>query len=67
MEDAWLDYYREVKAYYEEVDAAVAEARAAGRWMYLLDVEPKELEKLVQAKVLMPPASAPRASAMSPS
>ena len=67
MEDAWLDYYREVKAYYEEVEAAVAEARAAGRWMYLLDVEPKELEKLVRAKVLMPPASAPRASAMSPS
>ena len=56
MEDAWLDYYEEVKDYYQKVDASVAEAKRAGRWMYLQDVEPKELERIVQAQVILPPA-----------
>ena len=56
MEDAWLDYYEEVKDYYRKVDASVAEAKRAGRWMYLQDVEPKGLERIVQAQVILPPA-----------
>ena len=56
MEDAWLDYYEEVKDYYQKVDASVAEAKRAGRWMYLQDVEPKELERIAQARVILPPA-----------
>ena len=56
MEDAWLDYYEEVKDYYQKVDASVAEAKRRGRWMYLQDVEPKALERIVQAQVILPPA-----------
>ena len=55
MEDAWLDYYEEVKDYYRKIDASVAEAKRRGRWMYLQDVEPKGLERIVQAQVILPP------------
>ena len=67
MEDAWLDYYEEVKDYYQKVDASVAEAKRAGRWMYLQDVEPKALERIVQAQVILPPIDASKSSATSPS
>ena len=59
MEEAWLDYYAEVKAYYESIDEAVARAKAAGRRVYLQDVAPEKLKKLVQAEVVIAPLSPP--------
>ena len=59
MEEAWLDYYAEVKAYYESIDEAVARAKAAGRHAYLQDVAPEKLKKLVQAEVVIAPPSPP--------
>ena len=50
---SWYD--KEVKDYYQKVDASVAEAKRRGRWMYLQDVEPKGLERIVQAQVILPP------------
>lgn len=66
-EDVWLDYYKEVKDYYKKIDTSVAEAQNAGRWMYLQDVDPKELENIVQAEVIMSHVDASKSSATSPS
>mgnify|MGYP000970695065 FL=1 len=54
MDESWLDYYNEVKIYYERIDEIIDATRKSGRFMYLRDVDPGELEKLLHAKVSLP-------------
>ena len=54
MDESWIDYYNEVKIYYERIDEIIDATRKSGRFMYLRDVDPGELEKLLHAKVSLP-------------